>query len=263
MPKDRRAGPAVYSRIYGAAPDTLLIHCSLAHQGAWVPLIRAMGLSAVAFDMPGHGHSDDWDAVTDYQTQVANIAGTFCDEPMHIIGHSFGATVALRVALDHPDRVRSLTLIEPVFFTAAHGTPEHEAYKTAFAPFVAAIEEGNRALAAERFTDIWGAGVPWLQLPEGQRRYITDRIHLIRAGDPAINGDNANQLSQGRLEALEVPTLLLRGDLSDPITRAINATLGTRLPKAQSTVIKGVGHMGPISDPKLYAVPIKAFRDGL
>ncbi len=260
MPRDHRAGLSVYWAQYGTAPDTLLIHCSLAHQGAWAPLVAKAGLNAIAFDMPGHGRSAKWDGVTDYQAQTTSIAHSFCDAPMHVMGHSFGATVALRLALEHPASLRSLTLIEPVFFAAAQGTPEHAAHEVAFAPFVAAMEAEDRPRAARLFTDIWGTGAPWESLPDSQQRALTDRIHLILAGAPAINEDNAGQLTPGRLEALETPTLLLRGSRSNPVTAAINATLARRLPNATSHTINGVGHMGPLTHAAVFAAHINRFQ---
>ena len=47
------------------------------------------------------------------------IVGNFITDPIDVIGHSFGATVALRLAVEQPEKVRSLTLIEPVFFAVA------------------------------------------------------------------------------------------------------------------------------------------------
>ena len=72
-----------------------------------------------AFDLPGHGRSPDWDGVVEYQHLSTQIAASFVIEPVDLIGHSFGATVALRLAVEQPQKLRSLTLIEPVFFAVA------------------------------------------------------------------------------------------------------------------------------------------------
>ena len=88
---------------------------------AWLPIIGHLkdSLSVTAFDLPGHGMSQDWDYSSDYQDSCLDISATFINKPVHLVGHSFGATVALRVAHRYPNFVKSLSLIEPVFFAAA------------------------------------------------------------------------------------------------------------------------------------------------
>jgi pimeloyl-ACP methyl ester carboxylesterase len=73
----------------------------------------------IAFDLPGHGRSADWDGASDYHHLSTQIAASFLTEPVDLIGHSFGATVALRLAVEQPQKLRSLILIEPVFFAVA------------------------------------------------------------------------------------------------------------------------------------------------
>jgi pimeloyl-ACP methyl ester carboxylesterase len=74
----------------------------------------------VFFDLPGHGRSAPW-AGTDYHSDATAVAAALLHGPTHIIGHSFGATVALRLAVERPDLVSRVTLIEPVMFAAAGG----------------------------------------------------------------------------------------------------------------------------------------------
>lgn len=66
-----------------------------------------------ALDLPGHGASDK--DVTSFAELVDSLAG-FLDaaglQRVHLVGHSMGGAVALRVAADHPDRVASLTMID-------------------------------------------------------------------------------------------------------------------------------------------------------
>ena len=112
----------VFSRSFGNGPRKVLaVHCTLAHSGAWRGVAAAMG-SEVTFvtpDMLTHGRSPDWDKQGDFQTRNTQAIEPLLEEPMDVVGHSFGATVALRLALAHPDKVRSLTMIEPVFFAVA------------------------------------------------------------------------------------------------------------------------------------------------
>ena len=109
----------------GHGAPVVMVHCMLARHESLLPLAAAIGGHATLFDLPGHGRSPDWDGAQDYQTQAVAWAAACCDGPAHLIGHSFGATVALRLAVDRPDLVSRLTLIEPVYFAAARGTPAH------------------------------------------------------------------------------------------------------------------------------------------
>ncbi len=230
----------------GVAPD-LMIHCSLARHTALLPLVRARRQPAVLFDLPGHGQSADWTKGADFHAATTDIATKLLpDAPVHLVGHSFGGTVALRVALENPGRVRALTLIEPVLFAAARGTREHAAHEAEFAPFIAAVQAGERMRAAEMFRGIWGEG-DWPDLPERIKAQLAKRIHLITLADPAIAEDNAGLLDAGRLEALDIPVTLVRGRETRPVVGAIHAALAARLPQARDHVIAGAGHMVPLT----------------
>ncbi|MFC6639182.1 alpha/beta fold hydrolase [Sulfitobacter sp. JBTF-M27] len=82
----------------------LALHCTMAFGGAWKGLSNALPeLTMLAPDMPSHGRSADWDEVSDFSDTV--YAGTLAvmdETPMDVIGHSFGAVTALRLAVAHP-----------------------------------------------------------------------------------------------------------------------------------------------------------------
>ncbi|MEM8978410.1 MAG: alpha/beta hydrolase [Pseudomonadota bacterium] len=264
MPTRKIAGiETAYLNHTGSAPEALLLHCSLAHQGAWLPLLKALGHPpARTFDLPGHGASGPWDqALGDYSEIATQIAAALCPKPLDVIGHSFGATVALRLAVARPDLVRQLVLIEPVFFAAAKDDPRYQAHKDAFAPFEAAMEAGEAERATQLFTDIWGTGLPWATLPKSQRDYMTQRIHLIPAGASGISADNAGLLRPGKLESLACPVTLIEGEISDPVMGAILDHLEHRMLQVSRHVIAGAGHMAPITHPKDVAEVIGLSND--
>ena len=263
MPLQDAAGFPTYRRVLGHGPRrALAIHCSLAHSGAWEQLVAQMDqdLIVTAFDMPGHGRSADWDDRGDYQDVATQIAATMLDAPMDLIGHSFGATVALRLAVAFPEKVRSLTMIEPVFFAVVEqDNPDaFAAHKRLTKPFEDALVAGDWVSAARIFSEHWGDGRAWESLTQSNRDALTTRIHLILEGDAAVYGDKAGLLKPGILDAVNMPCLLVQGSASPAIVGLINAGLVRRLPEAHNIVVNGAGHMVPITHPEPVAAALGA-----
>lgn len=271
MPEDMIAGHLTPWRVWheGGARPMLALHCSLAHAGAWSGLAdRLSGVTITALDQPGHGRSADWDGVEDIHDLTTRIALELAGSiggggPVDLMGHSFGGTVALRIALERPDLVRSLVLVEPVIFAAARAVDD-----PAYAPFRAdhlavaqAVAEGRRAAAMTAFNDSWGTGVALADLPERQRHYMTDRIHLIAAQNDALLDDSAGLLRPGGLEAIKVPVLLVEGADSPPVIDAVHRALVRRMPHAVRVAVPGAGHMVPITHPDAVAAAVQAHLD--
>jgi pimeloyl-ACP methyl ester carboxylesterase len=102
----------------GNGPDVLMLHGLTGNQAVWhlkmIPLLRH-AFRMTTFDLRGHGRSDM--TPSGYSTDnMAEDLLALMDalEIPHadIVGHSLGADIALHFALHHPDRVRSLVLIE-------------------------------------------------------------------------------------------------------------------------------------------------------
>ena len=261
MPTALRGGTETFWRVWGeGTPQHLMLHCTLAHSGAWAGLAERLGFSALAFDMPGHGKSGPPDPGRDYQAQCLDVAMDFLTGgAMDLVGHSFGATVALRLAAERPDLVRRLVLIEPVFFAAAKGSPIYDAHLAELLPFTKALAAGKPERAAEYFTGIWGAGVAWGDMREAQRQALAAQIHIIPAQDAALFQDNAGLLAPGRLEGVRAPVLLLEGGRSPAIVGAIAEVLAKRLPNARRHIVDGASHMLPITHPDAAAAVIAPF----
>ncbi|HEX3621840.1 MAG TPA: alpha/beta fold hydrolase, partial [Acidimicrobiales bacterium] len=80
------------------------------------PVAQA-GADAILFDLRGHGRSDQTPAGYTLDDSVEDLFGVVdglgIDDPVHLVGHSYGASVALRAGLRYPERLAGLTLIEP------------------------------------------------------------------------------------------------------------------------------------------------------
>lgn len=264
MPESLKAGFPTYWTTFGMGPrQALAIHCSLAHSGAWGPLSRHISglLTLTAFDLPGHGRSGPWDGRGEVQAVSTAIAADFLDGPADVIGHSFGATVALRLAVERPDLVRSLVLVEPVFFAvAAKDNPvAFAAHLEVMAEYAAALEAGDNCAAARAFSVIWGDGTPWDDLPEVQRKALAEGVPIVKSADSALFDDVGEMLAPGVLEAVTQPVLLIEGSRSPAIIPVINAGLAARLPNATRAVILGARHMAPITHAAQVAAEVLRF----
>ena len=248
---------------FGQGPrPALALHCTLAHAGAWRGVGAALAdtLTLTAIDMLGHGKAPKWSAQGDLHDACTDQAASVLTEPMDVIGHSFGATVALRLAIEHPERVRSLTMIEPVLFAAARlDAPDAMAAHLEEArPHISALEEGDMEQAARLFNRLWGDGTRWDDFRASARSYMADRMYLIPHQTPSVFEDAARLLPSDRIGRVTMPSLLIAGSESPAITRDINAALARRLPNVRAITIDGAGHMAPMSHPQDVASAIRS-----
>ena len=257
MPTDSLPPPLPPTRIFdcGAARPVVALHCSLAHGGAWSGLASLMRrITIYAPDQPEHGKGSLWDRsqpLHDQAVQESIAVAEYVGQgaAVDLFGHSFGATLALRIALDRPDLVRSLTLMEPVLFAAAGAAmdPAYAPFRARHLDFAALIAAGKPETALRMFHGDWGTGDGLDDLPTRTRAYMQDRIGLIAAQNPTLLEDQAQLLRPGGLEAVQVPVLFVEGAQSPPIVAAVHAALIARLPRSQRLVVPGAGHMVTIT----------------
>ncbi len=260
------AGFPTHVRTFGSGDrPALAIHCTLAHSGAWAGVAKVLGehLTLTAYDLPGHGKSGDWTGEGDLHQVSTDMGRALLTQPMDLVGHSFGATVALRLAVENPARVRSLTMIEPVFFAPALADePERvQAHDDLVADYEKGLADGDMESAARGFNRVWGDGTKWADIPKSVRDYMIARIRIVPDGTPMLFEDNAKLLVPGALDRVTMPSLLIEGEASIDVVDAINGALARRLPDARRMVIEGAGHMAPITHPEAVGAAIHALLE--
>jgi pimeloyl-ACP methyl ester carboxylesterase len=200
----------------------------------------ARGNAVIGVNPRGVAGSDaPADGVYPVARAADDVAAVLADVPRaHVIGASLGAATALELALRHPDRVRSLTLITPfleatprlVAFAAAWTRLAEEASPEAIAAFLAPWLFGNALLAddAARARTLRG-------LAQSVRRIPAATLARTAAGMQAWSGTR-----NGDLEKIEVPTLVLAAgdDLLTPDAEGVAA----RVRGARCVSIPGAGH---------------------
>lgn len=230
-----------------------LIHCGLGRAANWRPFLNALDrpVSPLLIELPGHGLAEAYDSSRDFADQAVELAlDEMPSDPVPLIGHSFGAVLALRIAVERPYRVSSLVLVEPPFFAAVKGRWAFEKIERDMASFNKKMAAAEHATAAREFNRIWGDGTPWNELSPDQRAYMVDRIALIPPGNTLLFDDRPGLLKPDRLEELEIPVTFVDGGDTHPVISEIISTIGDRIPDAEWVTVPGAGHMLPITHPE-------------
>jgi len=194
-----------------------------------------------ASDAPASDVYDIATAADDAAALAASLAG-----PVHVVGASLGATIALEMALRFPDRVRSLSLITPFLDASARLLAVAEAWRTV------ARAAGSEVLARML--------LPWLfservladaTLRERMQRGLCaavsaappDALDRWARGLASWSGSRAANLAE-----LELPTLVIAAgaDLLTPDSTA----LGFAIPGATLCVLEHVGHAAASEAPE-------------
>jgi pimeloyl-ACP methyl ester carboxylesterase len=166
---------------------------------------------------------------------------------LHLVGHSYGGAVALRLGLALGRQLQGLTLYEP---TAFHAVPAPHARQLDEVRAVAAAlqlaGDGVPAAAAvERFIDFWNEPGSYAALPPARQAGFVALAPKVRLDFQALFD---LRLSAADYRRLEVPVHLVGGRHSPACTRAVLAALAAVLPRCELVTLS-TGHMGPVTHP--------------
>jgi pimeloyl-ACP methyl ester carboxylesterase len=201
----------------------------------WKKLEAALApMRTVAPDLTGYGARPRWPDGEPFHFQTdVDLVAELATEPMHVVGHSYGGLIALQLALQHPDRVRSLALYEPVAFGILDEPVE------AFAPFE--LARPDAWLGA--FVDWWNGPGAWQHLAPDTQAAFRDVGWKLSEEVRTLMADHTG----ARYAQIAQPTLLLGGGKTTAPERRVLDALAVTLPHATLRIFPELGHMGPIT----------------
>jgi len=239
-------GVAVAIRDVGAGEPVVFVHGAMDDECAAVltePLL-ASRYRLIDYHRRGWGNSERLTAPLSIEQQAADCRAVMHYlgvEKAHLVGQSYGGVILLQMALDNPDAVQTLSLLEPALPSLLFNSPAFGTVLTRAASLFAA---GDQASAMDVFAQEV-AGVDYRAvfnqtLPPGYfERWVADAATFFQYDGPALQQwtftpEKATQITQ--------PVLNMRGANTQPYFQDCFATIETWLPHAENFVLPKAPH---------------------
>ncbi|HEX7891741.1 MAG TPA: alpha/beta hydrolase [Ramlibacter sp.] len=233
----------------GGGPTVLMLHGIGGGHLAFAPQVETLasaGYRAVAWDMPGYGHSAPIEPYTfkGLAQSCIQLIETLKVKDVILLGHSMGGMVAQEVVARRPELVRRLVLCGT---SPAFGKPDGDWQREFIAQRTAPLDAGKSMvdLAETLVPQMVGPGA----LPEGVR-LATHCMGLVpaatyrRALECLVTFDR-----RGNLGNIHVPTLLLSGEHDRNAPSAVMKKMADAIANSTYYEMKGVGHLQNLEAP--------------
>jgi pimeloyl-ACP methyl ester carboxylesterase len=257
-------GAQLEYEVVGSGEPVLLISPVLAD--GFLPLLSEPALAdrfqLIRYHRRGWGgstHTPPPVSIADHAADAAALLDHLGVERAHIAGHSSGASIAGQLALDDPDAVHTLVLLEPTLLSV----PAGEAFLQQAGPAFEAYESGDHAGALAMFMS-GVSGLDWPsceslleeRMPGAVARAIEDAdtffgIELPSLTEWAFGADEA--------AAIEPPVLSVLGAETERLWVDVAEFLRSSLPQVEERTIDGVGHLLHIQRPEPVAREMARF----
>jgi pimeloyl-ACP methyl ester carboxylesterase len=242
----------------GEGPPLVLLHGGWSDWRIWRPQLHGLGeeLAVAAWDAPGCGRSSDppdsW-RMEDYADCLAAWLEAVGIERPHVLGLSWGGTLALALYGRHPEIPSSLVLASSYAGWAGSLPAEEVARRL------------ERVLGElERPPDEWASDYIPGFLTDAAPPGLGDEIATIMCD---LHPDGTRTMLAAMAEAdlrdvlprIEVPTLLLYGELDTRSPLPVAEELHREIPGSQLVVLPGVGHLASAERPDDFNAAVRAF----
>ncbi|MDM0112649.1 alpha/beta hydrolase [Variovorax sp. J22R133] len=257
-----------FYREQGNGTGVVCLHSNASTSAQWRALsdVLADRYRVIAVDGYGAGKSPAWPTGVkvhlEHEVKLLEEVLERAGDRFHLVGHSYGAAVALKLATMHPGRLRSIVVYEPtLFYLVANGdalsSPAEGIWRAA-TDAADAIDRGDSFAAAERFIDFWMGEGAWASMPPARQTVVAGSMQNVRGWRDALMAPSAPLAA---FAALDVPVLYMWGDKSPESSLSVARLLTKTLKRVTLAPQSGMGHMGPITHPDRVNPQIAAFLD--
>lgn len=234
-----------------SSSPVLFLHSSMSSGQQWNALRESINQPSVAPDISGYGKAEmPTSQRSEHQLafELKALSDQIPEQPFHLVGHSYGAANALRLARLRPEKVISLTLFEPVaFYLLGKDDPQQQSVLALSQKIENFIDQDDPASAAACFIDYWNGEGTFSRLNEKMQSIFCQGIIKVAYDFAALLNEDCQPKD---LKTIRCPVLLLEGAESQPTTHAVMSTLRSVFHEAEHHNLP-CGHMGPLTHPHL------------
>ncbi len=246
-----------FFREAGSGPGVVCLHSNASASAQWKMLMELLApqFHVLAPDTLGAGKSPAWPAdraiVLDDEVELLAPIFEMAGTPFHLVGHSYGAAIALRAALTLRPRIKTLCVYEPTFFSLleeeAPGQPAGQGIRRTAIDAAALVEAGRPHAAAERFIDYWMGQGTWSGMPAARQEVVAGSMANIGGWAGALWAEDTPLRA---FRSLDLPVLYMTGGRSPDSSRGVARLLTGALPNLSQVEFADLGHMAPVTDPE-------------
>jgi pimeloyl-ACP methyl ester carboxylesterase len=269
MPKALlKSGIKIHYQQVGEGPDLVMVHGLTGNQAVWHLKIAPMlwdHFRILTYDLRGHGYSDmppRGYSAGDMATDLEQLMDALDIEQADVVGHSFGADIALYLACSRPERVRTVVAIEAAIpaLIQLRSREDWEGWDY----WVEVLRQSGFQVPPERRCDVDYLLRASLEVPkkwgplQGLPRNPGPFLRLLDTTTVAEDYEVVGELTLENIACIETPVVLIYGEAS--------AFLGTcrylqdHVPNARSILLprSETGHFGPLEQPEIVAEQLLA-----
>ena len=237
----------------GNGPPVIMVHGAISDYDVWALQMDTIAINhrAIAISrryawpnrQPEKGESFDC-SVESHSNDLVKFMEALDIPSAHLIGHSYGAMIILRTAIDHPQKVRSLVLGEPIVEALLSGSVKGDSLITDFQNdtdvAVSLYEKGDKEETIRQFlATVLGSDEAYdavLQnIRDGWKQNLVETICISRTKDFA-------SISREELEQIQAPTLLIKGEFSPAYLTLASDSLNTVIPNSTLKTLPNASH---------------------
>jgi pimeloyl-ACP methyl ester carboxylesterase len=242
----------------GTGAPVVFVHGAVADLRFWEPQREAIARQHrfIAYTYRYHGTApwpDDgkqYSAAAHAADLAAFIRGLHAG-PVHLVGLSYGGSVAALVATEHADLLRSLTLVEPGLFSLAdtpEAKPALDEWNKGLEPALAALKAGDAAQGTKLLIDLVSRPGTFEKYPDPFRQMFLDNARTL----PLALSVPFPATSCAQLGGVKVPTLVVGGDQTLRIFSSINDAIVRCVPGSRLAIVPKATHVMSFQNPAAF-----------